>query len=95
MIDINKIKEEFREKFGEPEANNDIVAGSETTNEISDWWLSKLSQALETRNKELVEATREDLKELESKIRWEWGDEEPPNSPLENLKNIITLIQSK
>ncbi len=45
------LKEKFKNKFGEPEANNEIVSGSETTDEIADWFISKFRDMIENHKK--------------------------------------------
>lgn len=92
MIDINKIKEEFIKHPTTQELIDTLVSAGASNKsaynimvKISDWWLSKLSQALETRNKELVE-----------EIKAEEGFEVEGSGRYAIMKDdIITLIQSK
>lgn len=102
MIDINKIKEEFLRDFeidfdGRP---------CFTRGEVIDWWLSKLSQALETRNKELVEKIKDFAimkGSVIDKLEEKTDRERTTNLLNENLEvgyrqsciDIITLLQSK
>lgn len=56
-----EVREEFKKKFGEPEADNNRIAGSESCDEIIDWWLSKLRQKQEQFLKEVRECVPEEL----------------------------------
>lgn len=58
-----EIREGFKKKFGESEADYNCVVGSESTDDIADYWLKVLDSELERQREESFKNGR--IKELE------------------------------